>query len=130
MSGISQAVALWPDRDPIRCGSKHTCDVLVQNSIFFNHIVDQPSRCAVENQHFPLKHIVRSSCEGREGFEVTDVAMGDLSDGGQDDCTFVRVVQQETSPVRALTVPLGIQDRDHGGRRWADGRVTMLAERL
>ena len=67
---------------------------------------------------------------GREGFEITDVAMGDLSDGGQDDCTFVSVVQQETSPVRALTVPLGIQDRDHGGRRWADGRVTMLAERL
>ena len=42
--------------------------------------------------------------------------MGHLSDGGQDDCTFVSVVQEELDPVRALTLPLGIQDRDHGGR--------------
>ena len=65
---------------------------------------------------------------GREGFEDTDVAMGNLSDGRQDDCGFVSTVQQERGLVRALTVPLGLQDRDHGGR-WADGWVTMLAER-
>lgn len=31
---------------------------------------------------------------GREGFEDTNVAMGDLSDGRQDDCDFVSIVQQ------------------------------------
>ena len=46
----------------------------------------------------------------REGFEVTDVAMGYLPDGGQDDCIFVSVVQEELGPAWALTVPLGIQD--------------------
>lgn len=35
---------------------------------------------------------------GREDFEVTDVAMGHLSDGGQDDCTFVSFVHQELGP--------------------------------
>lgn len=29
---------------------------------------------------------------GREGFEVTDVAMGNLSDGRQDDCALVSTV--------------------------------------
>jgi hypothetical protein len=65
---------------------------------------------------------------GREGFEDTDVAMSDLSDSRQDDYASVSVVQKELGPARALTFPLGLQDRDHGGR-WADGRVTMLAER-
>jgi hypothetical protein len=68
MSGISQAVALRPDRNIGLDGSERTCDVLVQYGILFNHVVDQTPRCAVEYQHFPLEGIVRLG--GHEGREV------------------------------------------------------------
>lgn len=73
--------------------------------------------------------MVRSSSQkGRVGVEGTDVAMGDLSDGSQDYCACISTARVGPVLARALTVPLGIQNRDHGGR-WAGGRVVVLAER-
>jgi hypothetical protein len=67
MSGISQAVALRPDRDRVFKRSQRTCDVLVQYCVFFDHIVDQAPRCVVEYQHFPLKIMVRFERSGEGG---------------------------------------------------------------
>jgi hypothetical protein len=130
MSGISQAVALWPDRDPIYLGANIlvTFSFNIESSSITLSIRRRDALSRTSTFHYII--YCQVGLRGREGFEGTDVAMGNLSDGGQDDCVLVSAVPQEQGLVRRLTLPLGIQDRDHGRRRWADGRVTMLAERL
>jgi len=58
--------------------------------------------------------------------EGTNVALSDLSDGIQNDCAWSVSIRFAHSLVVWLTVPLGFQDRDHGGgksERWAGGRA-------
>lgn len=47
MSGISQALALLPDLGRGESESGRTCDVLVQDGVFFDYIVEQSSRVGI-----------------------------------------------------------------------------------
>lgn len=55
MSGVSQGKSAGSlTRGCLFIRGARTCDVLVQDGIFFNHIVDQAAAVRVEDEHFPL----------------------------------------------------------------------------
>jgi len=58
MSGVSQGANRWSGWARELVGKERTCDVLIQDGVFLDHIVDEAATVWVDNQHFPLQSVI------------------------------------------------------------------------